>query len=164
MTLKGYVQSHQVDYFLGSGMSTPPVPNIRYAGVSGPNPGPVTIQAETAALAGGAVVESNRAGFNGTGFVNFPATGGSAQMQSVNGGAGGVRTLRIRFANGGATARTGRLRINGASQGITFGTTGGWTNWATLDVAVTLTSGSSNTLRFESSGQDLANLDEVSIQ
>ncbi|KAF1828196.1 hypothetical protein BDW02DRAFT_563379 [Decorospora gaudefroyi] len=30
MTLKGYVQSHHVDYFLGNGMATPPRPNIRY--------------------------------------------------------------------------------------------------------------------------------------
>ncbi|EPS37245.1 hypothetical protein H072_9100 [Dactylellina haptotyla CBS 200.50] len=32
MTFKGYMQSHHVDYFLGNGMSTPPTPNIRYAG------------------------------------------------------------------------------------------------------------------------------------
>lgn len=32
MTLKGYMQSHHVDYFLGSGMSQPPAPDIRYAG------------------------------------------------------------------------------------------------------------------------------------
>jgi rhamnogalacturonan endolyase len=32
MTLKGYMQSHHVDYFLGAGMSPPPTPNIRYAG------------------------------------------------------------------------------------------------------------------------------------
>jgi rhamnogalacturonan endolyase len=32
MTLKGYLQSHHVDYFLGSGMGTPPRPNIAYAG------------------------------------------------------------------------------------------------------------------------------------
>jgi rhamnogalacturonan endolyase len=31
MTLKGYMQSHHVDYFLGSGMSTPPRPAITYA-------------------------------------------------------------------------------------------------------------------------------------
>jgi rhamnogalacturonan endolyase len=31
MTLKGYMQSHHVDYFLGAGMTTPPRPNIRYA-------------------------------------------------------------------------------------------------------------------------------------
>lgn len=31
MTLKGYLQSHHVDYFLGAGMSPPPRPAIRYA-------------------------------------------------------------------------------------------------------------------------------------
>jgi hypothetical protein len=30
MTLKGYMQSHHVDYFLGVGMTTPPPPNITY--------------------------------------------------------------------------------------------------------------------------------------
>jgi hypothetical protein len=32
MTLKGYVQSHHVDYFIGQGMSKPPRPNITYVG------------------------------------------------------------------------------------------------------------------------------------
>ncbi|NGY65249.1 hypothetical protein G7043_40780 [Lentzea sp. NEAU-D13] len=32
MTLKGYMQSHHVDYFLGVGMSRPPRPNITYPG------------------------------------------------------------------------------------------------------------------------------------
>ncbi|WP_226961671.1 MULTISPECIES: rhamnogalacturonan lyase family protein [Streptomyces] len=32
MTLKGYMQSHHVDYYLGSGMASPPRPNITYAG------------------------------------------------------------------------------------------------------------------------------------
>ncbi|WP_338900103.1 hypothetical protein WBG99_34285 [Streptomyces sp. TG1A-60] len=32
MTFKGYMQSHHVDYFLGSGMAHPPRPNITYAG------------------------------------------------------------------------------------------------------------------------------------
>ncbi|MFD0200392.1 MULTISPECIES: rhamnogalacturonan lyase family protein [Saccharothrix] len=30
MTLKGYIQSNHVDYFLGAGMATPPRPNITY--------------------------------------------------------------------------------------------------------------------------------------
>jgi hypothetical protein len=30
MTLHGYMQSHEVDYFLGYNMDTPPQPNIRY--------------------------------------------------------------------------------------------------------------------------------------
>lgn len=33
MTVKGYMQSHHPDYFLGDGMTTPPTPNIRYVGV-----------------------------------------------------------------------------------------------------------------------------------
>ncbi|MGP3982475.1 rhamnogalacturonan lyase family protein [Streptomyces sp. KR80] len=32
MTLKGYMQSHHVDYFLGAGMTRPPRPNITYPG------------------------------------------------------------------------------------------------------------------------------------
>jgi rhamnogalacturonan endolyase len=32
MTVKGYMQSHHVDYFLGNGMAQPPRPNITYAG------------------------------------------------------------------------------------------------------------------------------------
>jgi hypothetical protein len=32
MTLKGYMQSHHVDYFLGAGMTQPPRPNITYPG------------------------------------------------------------------------------------------------------------------------------------
>ncbi|KFY92275.1 hypothetical protein V498_05058 [Pseudogymnoascus sp. VKM F-4517 (FW-2822)] len=32
MTLKGYMQSHHVDYFLGDGMETPPKPDIYYVG------------------------------------------------------------------------------------------------------------------------------------
>ncbi|MFJ8001333.1 hypothetical protein ACIQ7D_30200 [Streptomyces sp. NPDC096310] len=31
MTFKGYMQSHHVDYFLGTGMAKPPRPNISYA-------------------------------------------------------------------------------------------------------------------------------------
>ncbi|MBC9730381.1 carbohydrate-binding protein [Streptomyces sp. TRM68367] len=32
MTVKGYMQSHHVDYFLGAGMSRPPRPDITYSG------------------------------------------------------------------------------------------------------------------------------------
>ncbi|KAK4096237.1 polysaccharide lyase family 11 protein [Parathielavia hyrcaniae] len=40
MTLKGYVQSHHVDYFIGQDMAKPPRPNIRYVGSSSPSPTP----------------------------------------------------------------------------------------------------------------------------
>jgi rhamnogalacturonan endolyase len=120
-------------------------------------------QAESAVLAGGAATESTNGGFLGTGYVNFPATGGSLEFRNVNGGAGGSRVLRIRFALGITTSRTGRLVVNGAGQNITFNPTGAWTTWATQDVAVTLSAGTTNTIRFESNGQDLANIDQIEI-
>jgi hypothetical protein len=49
------------------------------------------------------------------------------------------------------------------AQNITFNPTGAWTTWVTQNVAVTLNNGTVNTIRFESNGQDLANVDQVEI-
>ncbi len=62
------------------------------------------------------------------------------------------------------SSRTGRLLVNGVAQNITFNPTGAWTAWSTLNVAVTLNNNSSNVLRFESTGQDLGNIDQVTVQ
>jgi len=43
-------------------------------------------QAEAGVIAGGVTIDSNNAGFNGTGFANFPVTGGSLQWNNVDGG------------------------------------------------------------------------------
>ncbi|MEO7493594.1 MAG: carbohydrate-binding protein, partial [Massilia sp.] len=156
MTLKGYMQSPTLDYYLGDGMSPPPEPNIRYVG-SG------AIQGETAELAGGTITATDRSGYRGSGFLDFPATGGSAQFNNINGGAGGAKTIAIRFANGNPTPRTGVLKVNGVAQSIRFNPSGGWSTWSTLSVPVTLAPGLANTLRFESTGQDLGNIDEVTV-
>ena len=155
-----YNQPPHPSFYLGDGMSAPPTPNIVLVGASTPPAGPYP--AETAILGGNAVLESTNGGFNGTGYVNFPATGGFLEFGNVDGGAGGSRTLRIRFALGITTSRTGRLLVNGASQNITFDPTGSWTTWANKDVVVTLRSGT-NIVRFESTGQDLANIDELQL-
>ncbi len=121
------------------------------------------IQVESSSYGGGVTIDSNNAGFNGTGFANFPASGGFAQFNSINGGAGGSATLVIRYALGVSSTRTGALLINGVSQPITFAPTGSWTSWATTSVSITLNSGSANTLRFESNGSDLGNIDEITV-
>lgn len=120
-------------------------------------------QAENGSVGGGTVVESTNAGFNGAGYVNSPSTGGFAQINNVDGRGGGSKTLRIRFALGVATARTGRLVVNGAGTNITFNSTGSWSTWASQNVSVTLNNSTTNTIRFESNGQDLANIDQVEI-
>ncbi|HEX2855691.1 MAG TPA: carbohydrate-binding protein [Opitutaceae bacterium] len=162
MTVKGYLQSPLLDYYLGAGMATPPVPNIKYVGTA---PTGVTIQGEAAVIAGGVTIDSDRAGFNGTGFLNFPVTGGSAEFRNLNGGSGGSKTISIRFANGSSNGtRVGRLLVNGgAAQNITFTSDLNWTSWRTLNVTVTLAAGTNNTIRLESNGQDLANIDQITI-
>lgn len=168
MTIKGYLQSPLLDYYLGNGMSTPPVPNIRYVNGTTPPPPPpppgTTIPAENAVLAGGVTIDTERAGFNGAGYLNFPPTGGSAQFNGINGGTGGSRTISIRYGNGAsAGARTGRILVNGVAQNVTFPNTVSWTDWANLSVNVTLAAGTANTIRIESTGQDLANIDELTV-
>jgi lysophospholipase L1-like esterase/fibronectin type 3 domain-containing protein len=56
------------------------------------------------------------------------------------------------------------VQVNGGAwQNITFDPTGSWTTWTVKDVAVTLNSGTNNAVRLESTGQDLANIDELSV-
>ncbi|MRV70273.1 DNRLRE domain-containing protein [Duganella sp. FT92W] len=121
------------------------------------------VQAESATLGGGALVKNDKAGFQGTGFVTFPASGGSAQFDGIDGGAGGVKAVTVRYANGNPTPRSGVLNVNGVAQPVTFKITGGWANWTTLTANVNLAPGGANTLRFESTGQSLGNIDDITI-
>jgi pectate lyase len=124
--------------------------------------GGTTFQSESAVISGGAVTESTNSGFMGTGYVNFPTAGGVLEFRNVSVGAGGARALRFRYALGATSARTGLLLVNGAAQNITFNSTDSWTTWTNLDVVVPLSSGS-NTIRLESTGQDLANIDQLTL-
>lgn len=122
-----------------------------------------TIQAEAGVIAGGVTIDSNNAGFNGTGFANFPTTGGSLQFNNVAGGSGGAGTLTIRYALGITTSRTGQLVVNGVTTSITFNPSGAWTTWTNKVVNITLGSGTTNVIRFQSNGQDLANIDQITV-
>ncbi|MGB2566969.1 nucleoside hydrolase-like domain-containing protein [Micromonospora citrea] len=119
-------------------------------------------EAEAGTVGGGTTIDSNNAGFTGTGFANFSTTGGSLQLGNVSGGGGGSSGLTIRFANGSGRTRTGRLVVNGTGRDITFPTTSNWTTWQTTSLTVPL-NGGGNTIRFESTGQDLANIDHIVV-
>jgi hypothetical protein len=161
----GYNQPPHPSFFIGNGMSTPPTPNIVIIGGTPPDPQPgtPTYQLETASLGGGTVSESTNGGFIGGGYANFSATGGFAQVNNADGRGGGSHAIRIRFALGATASRTGRVLVNGVAQNITFNPTGAWTTWVTQDVTFTFNSGTVNTIRFESNGQDLANVDQIEI-
>jgi lysophospholipase L1-like esterase len=125
---------------------------------------PTTYAAESATRSGtGTVLETINGGYRGTGYVNFPTTGGTLTFNNVNGGSGGAKVLRVRFALGITTARTGQLVVNGTTTNLTFNPSGAFTNWMSVNVGITLNSGTGNTIQLKSNGQDLANVDEITV-
>lgn len=123
-----------------------------------------TYPAENAVRAGtGTVLETTNSGYHGTGYVNFPANGGTLTFNSVDGNGGGTKNLAIRYALGVSTSRTCNLLINGVSRSITFQPTGAWTTWSTLTVSITLNNNSSNTIQFATTGSDSGNIDEITV-
>ena len=121
----------------------------------------LTLQAEDAVIGGGVEINREHAGYNGGGFVNFPQDNGYVQFDNVSGGEGGAFDLTLRFALG-KPSRTGSLLINGQAQDITVASTGSWTTWSTKTVLLYLQAGA-NTIRLESTGNDFANLDEITV-
>lgn len=167
--LSSYNQPPHTSFYMGNG--TPPTPNITYVGGRppvDPDPDPTptgdTYQAESATLGGGSFTESINAGFRGTGYVNAPLNDGLITFNNVDGNGGGSKTVSIRYANGTTASRTGAVVVNnGAAVDVTFPSTGAWTTWATLNVTVNLNNNSTNSIQLRSTGQDLANIDEVTV-
>jgi hypothetical protein len=122
-----------------------------------------TLQAEAAVLGGGSFVETTNAGYHGSGYVNSPASGGTTTFNNVFGEGGGTKALAIRYANGATSSRTGNLTVNGTTTTVTFAPTGAWTTWSTLNVNISLNNTSTNTIVFTSTGQDLGNIDEITV-
>ncbi len=113
-------------------------------------PGPlaaVDYQAENASISQG-VIESNHAGYTGSGFVNYDNVTGSHVQWTVTAATAGPATLTFRFANGTTANRAMDIAVNGALAGddVAFPGTGAWTTWQNASVQVNLTAGT-NTVR-----------------
>jgi polygalacturonase len=104
-------------------------------------------EAEAATISQGAV-ESNHAGYSGSGFVNGTNAVGPYVEWTVNAAAAGPATLVFRYANGTTTNRPMDVAVNGTlvRDEQPFAATGGWTSWATVSLPVTLAAGA-NTVR-----------------
>jgi len=136
-------------------------PNLDYLDVEGPSgPTPTDYQAENATISQGAV-ESDHAGYTGSGFVNLDNVAGSYVQFSVTGPA---TNLAVRYANGTTTDRPMNLTINGVAAGsMSFPPTGEWTDWATVSRAISLNAGG-NTIRLTSAvSSGGPNLDRITL-
>ncbi|MFI7134281.1 cellulase family glycosylhydrolase [Nonomuraea sp. NPDC050153] len=104
-----------------------------------------TYEAENATVSQG-VVESNHAGYSGTGFVNYDNTTGSYVEFAVDAATAGPATLTLRYANGTTTNRPMTIAVNGTATAKDFPGTGAWTTWQEATVTTTLNAGT-NTVR-----------------
>lgn len=121
-------------------------------------------EAETSPAVCAGTIDSDWAGFSGTGFCNGTnATSGYAQF-TVNAATAGTATLNLRFANGTTTARPASLIVNGTTvQTPSFEGTGAWSTWVTKTVTVSLNAGSNTVRLTPTTASGLPNLDYADV-
>lgn len=125
----------------------------------------VGYEAELGTNSAGTTIDTNHAGFTGTGFVNTNNAIGAFCEITVNVPAAGSYNLSFRYGNGTTVDRPQSVEVNGISQISTLGFpgTGAWTTWGTADFSLNLTAGN-NTVRFISlTANGAANLDCLDV-
>ena len=129
-----------------------------------PTPTPTRYEAESSPAVCTGTIDSNYAGYTGTGFCNGTSAVGAHAQFTVTAAAAGTATLRLRFANGTTSARSVSLIVNGTTvQTPSFEGTGAWTTWSTKAFTVTLNAGS-NTIRFSpTTSAGLPNVDHLEV-
>lgn len=128
---------------------------------------PVTYQAESATLSGGAVRATDHTGYTGTGFVGGYTDGNrgnASTVFSVPAATAGTYSVVLRYANGTSAPKTLTLAVDGATRQISLPATANWDSWATRTDTVTLSAGS-HTLayRFGSGDSGNVNLDAITV-
>jgi alpha-galactosidase len=138
-------------------------PNLDYLDAVPGGPPPADYQAEACTISQG-VVESNHAGFTGTGFVNGDNVAGAYVECSVTAAAAGPATLTVRFANGTAASRPMAVTVNGSAVATPeFAATADWATWATTAVPATLAAGANTVRLTATTASGGPNLDRLSV-
>ncbi|MFI5728508.1 PQQ-dependent sugar dehydrogenase [Kribbella sp. NPDC051587] len=124
---------------------------------------PTDYQAESATISQG-VVESNHAGYTGTGFVNYDNLVGSYVEWTVTAPAGPA-DVTLRFANGTTATRPMDWTVNGVSGavGITYPGTGDWTVWQTKTVRLQLVAGTNKIRARATTADGGPNADKLTV-
>lgn len=125
-----------------------------------------TYQAESAALSGGAKVETEHSGYTGSGFVGGYYNSPSAKTTfTVNVASSGNYLVQLTYAAGNGTSTSTGLSVNnGTVKNLTLSATSNWGTWATRTDTVSLNAGS-NTVAYSSTQTSTAsiNLDAITI-
>ncbi|GLZ28762.1 hypothetical protein Lesp02_09520 [Lentzea sp. NBRC 105346] len=121
-------------------------------------------EAESAAINRG-VVESNHAGYTGSGFVNYDNVTGSYVEFTVTSDTAQPVPLTFRYANGTSTNRPLDITVNGTltTDELAFTSTGAWTTWRTQQVTVDLPQGTSKIRATATTANGGPNLDSLTL-
>ncbi|HSC52868.1 MAG TPA: DUF5018 domain-containing protein [Phnomibacter sp.] len=118
-------------------------------------------EAEQADFTG--VTDNKHAGYSGTGFIDFAATGENYISFLVCQQQAGVQTAKFRYAFAKAEVRSGNLFVNGSLVGtLAFTPTATFTDWVEEQMNVTLVQGI-NSIKIVWDNTDGPNLDKLSL-
>jgi len=121
-------------------------------------------QAEEAQWDNASAVERYYDGYYGTGYVNFGDERGSyVQFENIDGKEGGYFSIKIRYSLYDPS-RAGMAIINGSGDTLLMEETGSWSQWDEAEVIDYLEPGKVNTIRIETTGDDLGFIDQIQVQ
>ena len=124
-------------------------------------------EAETGAPAGGARIQPATNASKGAVIGALNAEGASVTVRNVDGGAGGIGKLRLRYSNGYGAARSLAVYVNGTRvKQQSFEATTSWTSFAfTPPADVPLRAGPNNEVRIQRDADSVAaaDIDAITI-
>lgn len=128
-------------------------------------PPPGTYEAESAQLSGGAKVNTDHAGYTGTGFVDGYGNQGAATQFTINVSSAGSYNAILRYANAMGGDRTLSLYVNGTKiKQTTLPSLANWDTWSTKSESVKLNAGSNTiTYKYDPGDSGNVNLDQLQI-
>ncbi|MFC5884267.1 carbohydrate-binding protein [Kitasatospora sp. CM 4170] len=111
-------------------------------------------------------IDTDHAGFSGSGFLNLANSAGSYAEWTVPASAASAATLDLTYANGTGADRPMDVTVNGArvATGHVFPPTADWATWSTTSLPIPLKAGA-NTVRVTSTTADGGpNLDRITVR
>ncbi|MGO4544626.1 discoidin domain-containing protein [Paenibacillus sp. 2TAB23] len=148
------------------------ISEIEIYGSAGPTPTPSatptptgTYQAESAALSGGAKINTDHIGYAGTGFVDGYWTQGAATTFTVNASAAGNRNVTLTYANASGSSKSISIYVNGVKiRQSTLPSLANWDTWGNSEELLQLNAGS-NTIAYKYDAGDSGNinLDQIIV-
>lgn len=99
-------------------------------------------EAETADLYK-AIIETKNSEFSGESYINFDNELGSFLELKIGMASEGEQTIKIRFANGTASARPMKIELNNLIiyESLYFESTNDWTQWDTISITAFFSTG-----------------------